>query len=190
MEKNRVCLWYDGAALDAARFYAETFEDCAVGRTVRAPGDYPNGHEGDVLLVEFEVYGIPCVGLNGGPVFTPTEAFSFQILTEDQAETDRLCDAILAGAPGADLAVLPLPDHYRAAVVRRDEVGMFEGVVSARKDPRKSVHIQDVATPELAPDEAYVAVMASSINFMSTSLICGKSSSAISTSRCAIFWMR
>ena len=97
MEKNRVCLWYDGGALDAARFYAETFEDCAVGRTVRAPGDYPNGHEGDVLLVEFEVYGIPCVGLNGGPAFTPTEAFSFQILTEDQAETDRLWDAILAG---------------------------------------------------------------------------------------------
>ena len=74
-------------------------------------------------------------------------------------------DAILAGAPGAELAALPIPDHYRAAVVLREEMGMFEGIPSANKDPRKSVHIQEVATPELAPDEAVVAVMASSINF-------------------------
>lgn len=97
MEKNRVCIWYDGGALDAARFYAETFADSEVGRTVRAPGDYPNGREGDVLLVEFTVHGIPCVGLNGGPTFPHTEAFSFQIITEDQAETDRLWDAIIDG---------------------------------------------------------------------------------------------
>jgi len=77
----------------------------------------------------------------------------------------QIRDAILAGAPGAELAALALPESYRAAVVRRDDVAMFEGVASADKDPRKSVHIQDVATPELAPDEAYVAVMASSINF-------------------------
>ena len=77
----------------------------------------------------------------------------------------QIRDAILAGAPGAELAALALPESYRAAVVRRDDIAMFEGVASADKDPRKSVHIQDVATPELAPDEAYVAVMASSINF-------------------------
>jgi len=77
----------------------------------------------------------------------------------------QIRDAILAGAPGAEIAALALPESYRAAVVRRDDVAMFEGVASADKDPRKSVHIQDVATPELAPDEAYVAVMASSINF-------------------------
>ncbi|MEY4373340.1 MAG: hypothetical protein RL219_2109 [Actinomycetota bacterium] len=78
---------------------------------------------------------------------------------------EQIRDAILAGAGAADLAALPIPDHYRAAVVRREDVGMFEGVASADKDPRASIRIQDVATPELAPDEAYVAVMASSINF-------------------------
>ena len=77
----------------------------------------------------------------------------------------QIRDAILAGAPGEELAALALPEYYRAAVVRRDDIAMFEGVASSDKDPRKSVHIQDVATPELAPDEAYVAVMASSINF-------------------------
>src|SRR5690554_3558849 len=84
--KNRICLWYDGTALDAARFYAETFPDSTVGRVLYAPGDYPAGKEGDVLTVEFTVAGIPCLGLNGGPAFTPNEAFSFQIATEDQEE--------------------------------------------------------------------------------------------------------
>src|SRR5580704_2017217 len=74
-------------------------------------------------------------------------------------------DAILAGASGPDLAAIPLPDHYRAAVVRKDQVGMFEGIPSAEKDPRKSLLVEEVAVPELAPDEAYVAVMASAINF-------------------------
>jgi predicted 3-demethylubiquinone-9 3-methyltransferase (glyoxalase superfamily) len=93
--KNTICLWFDGTAADAAHFYADTFPDSSVGTTLRAPGDYPSGREGDVLLVEFTVCGIPCVGLNGGPAFPQTEAFSFQIATEDQAETDRLWHAIV-----------------------------------------------------------------------------------------------
>jgi len=95
MHKNTICLWYDGTALDAARFYAETFPDSAVGRVLHAPGDYPDGQQGDVLTVEFTVAGVPCVGLNGGPHFKHSEAFSFQIATEDQAETDRLWHAII-----------------------------------------------------------------------------------------------
>ena len=94
-DKNTICLWYDGTALDAARFYAETFPDSTVGPVLRAPGDYPNGKQGDVLTVEFTVTGIPCVGLNGGPEFKHNEAFSFQIATDDQAETDRLWNAIV-----------------------------------------------------------------------------------------------
>jgi 2-polyprenyl-6-hydroxyphenyl methylase/3-demethylubiquinone-9 3-methyltransferase len=93
--KNTICLWYDRDALDAARFYAKTFPDSAVGAVMRAPGDYPSGKEGDVLTVEFTVIGIPCVGLNGGPEFKQNEAFSFQISTEDQSETDRLWNAIV-----------------------------------------------------------------------------------------------
>ena len=93
--KNRVCLWYDGTALEAATFYAKTFPDSAVGAITHAPGDYPAGKQGDVLTVEFTVAGIPCLGLNGGPAFTHSEAFSFQIATDDQAETDRLWEAIV-----------------------------------------------------------------------------------------------
>ena len=93
--KNTVCLWYDGAAEEAARFYAETFPDSSVGAVHRAPTDYPSGKAGSVLLVEFSVMGIPCIGLNGGPEFKHNEAFSFQVSTEDQAETDRLWNAIV-----------------------------------------------------------------------------------------------
>ena len=95
MHKNTICLWYDGGAVDAANFYAQTFPDSAVGAIHRAPGDFPDGTEGQVLTVEFTVAGIPCLGLNGGPAFPQTEAFSFQIATDDQAETDRLWDAIV-----------------------------------------------------------------------------------------------
>ncbi|MBS0447371.1 MAG: VOC family protein [Proteobacteria bacterium] len=95
MAKNTVCLWYDGTAEEAARFYAETFPDSSVRAVRRAPGDYPAGKEGNVLTVEFTVMGIPCIGLNGGPAFTPDEAFSFQVATDDQAETDRLWNAII-----------------------------------------------------------------------------------------------
>ncbi|KQZ34677.1 VOC family protein [Duganella sp. Root1480D1] len=94
--KNTVCLWYDGDALDAATFYAKTFPDSAVGAINRAPGDYPDGKQGDVLVVEFTVAGIPCIGLNGGPLFKHSEAFSFQIATDDQTETDRLWNAIVS----------------------------------------------------------------------------------------------
>jgi 2-polyprenyl-6-hydroxyphenyl methylase/3-demethylubiquinone-9 3-methyltransferase len=97
VSKNTICLWYDGTALEAARFYAETFADSAVHAVHRAPGDYPSGKQGDVLTVEFSVLGIPCLGLNGGPRFSHSEAFSFQVATDDQAETDRLWDAIIAG---------------------------------------------------------------------------------------------
>ena len=93
--KNTICLWYDGTALEAAQFYAQTFPDSAVGTVLRAPADYPSGKKGDVLTVEFTVAGIPCMGLNGGPAFKHSEAFSFQIATDDQAETDRLWHAII-----------------------------------------------------------------------------------------------
>ena len=95
--KNTICLWYDGTAVDAANFYAKTFPDSAVGAVHRAPGDYPDGKKGAVLTVEFTVAGIPCIGLNGGPQFKHNEAFSFQIATDDQAETDRLWNAIIKG---------------------------------------------------------------------------------------------
>ena len=101
--KNTICLWYEAEAEAAARFYAETFPDSRVGGIWRAPGDYPSGKAGDVLTVQFTVLGIPCLGLNGGPAFKPTEAFSFQIATEDQAETDRYWDAIV-GNGGAESA--------------------------------------------------------------------------------------
>lgn len=95
VRKNTICLWYDGTALDAATFYAETFHDSSVDAVHRAPGDYPAGKQGDVLTVEFTVMGIPCLGLNGGPGVPHTDAFSFQVSTEDQAETDRLWNAIV-----------------------------------------------------------------------------------------------
>ena len=93
--KNRICLWYDGTALDAATFYAETFPDSAVHAIHHAPGDFPSGKQGDVLTVDFTVMGIPCLGLNGGSAFKHSEAFSFQVATDDQAETDRLWNAII-----------------------------------------------------------------------------------------------
>ncbi|MBK1660795.1 VOC family protein [Paracraurococcus ruber] len=95
MPKNTICLWYEREAEAAARFYAATFPGSAMGAVHRAPADYPGGKAGDVLTVAFTVAGIPCLGLNGGPVFRHSEAFSFQIATEDQAETDRYWDAIL-----------------------------------------------------------------------------------------------
>ena len=93
--KNTICLWYDRDAEAAARFYAATFPDSSVGAVFRAPMDYPSGRKGDVLTVEFAVLGIPCLGLNGGPAFKHNEAFSFQVATVDQAETDRYWNAIV-----------------------------------------------------------------------------------------------
>jgi predicted 3-demethylubiquinone-9 3-methyltransferase (glyoxalase superfamily) len=99
--RNTICLWYDGAAEEAARFYADTFPDSAVTAVHRAPGDFPSGNKGDVLTVEFTVLGIPCLGLNGGPGVKHSWAFSFQVATTDQAQTDRYWNAIVGnGGPG------------------------------------------------------------------------------------------
>lgn len=93
--KNTICLWYDADAEEAARFYADTFPDSAVGAVHRAPADNPSVKEGAVITVDFTVLGIPCVGLNGGPTFKHSEAFSFQVATENQEETDRYWNAIV-----------------------------------------------------------------------------------------------
>src|ERR1043166_4888756 len=95
MNKATLCLWYDKDAVEEGHFYAQTFPNSAVGAIHRAPSDYPSGKQGDVLVVEFTVAGVACVGLNGGPMFKQTEAFSFQIATDDQAETDRYWNAIV-----------------------------------------------------------------------------------------------
>jgi predicted 3-demethylubiquinone-9 3-methyltransferase (glyoxalase superfamily) len=92
--KNTICIWYDRDAEAAAKFYAKTFPDSSVEAVHLAPGDYPSGKQGDVLTVEFTVMGIPCLGLNGGPTFKHNEAFSFQVTTDDQPETDRYWNAI------------------------------------------------------------------------------------------------
>ena len=94
--KNTICLWYNKDAEAAAKFYAETFPDSAVSAVHHAPSDDPSGKKGDVLTVEFTICGIPCFGLNGGPQFKHSEAFSFQIATDDQAETDRLWNAVVS----------------------------------------------------------------------------------------------
>jgi predicted 3-demethylubiquinone-9 3-methyltransferase (glyoxalase superfamily) len=95
LAKNTICLWYDDGAEEAATFYSKTFPDSHVGAVHRAPADYPGGKKGNVLTVDFTVAGIPCIGLNGGPSFKHSEAFSFQIATDDQAETDRYWNAIV-----------------------------------------------------------------------------------------------
>ena len=103
MNKNTLCLWFEGEAEAAAHFYAATFPDSHVGAVHRAPGDYPDGKHGDALTVEFTVVGIPCIGLNGGPRFKHSEAFSFQIATEDQEETDRYWNAIVGNSGEASM---------------------------------------------------------------------------------------
>jgi len=95
MTKATLCLWYERDAEGAAEFYAKTFPNSRVGRVLRAPGDYPDGKQGDVLTVELTVLGIDCIGLNGGPQFKQSEAFSFQVATADQAETDKFWNAIV-----------------------------------------------------------------------------------------------
>ena len=95
MPKNTICLWFDTEAEAAARFYAATFPDSAVSAVHHAPSNFPGGRAGQVLTVDFTVCGIPCMGLNGGTAFRQSEAFSFQIATEDQEETDRYWNAIV-----------------------------------------------------------------------------------------------
>ena len=101
MNRNTICLWYDNDAEEAARFYARTFPGSEVGAVHRAPGDYPSGKAGDVLTVDFTVCGVPCMGLNGGPEFKHSEAFSFQIATDDQAETDKYWHAVVGNGGAA-----------------------------------------------------------------------------------------
>lgn len=101
--KNTICLWFDKDALEAARFYAATFPGSEVKAVYHAPSDYPSGKEGDVLMVEFTVLGIPCLGLNGGPAIRHNEAFSFQIATDDQEETDRYWNAIIGNGGQANV---------------------------------------------------------------------------------------
>lgn len=101
--KNTICLWYDHEAEEAANFYARTFPDSRVVAVHQAPADYPSGKQGDVITVEFTVMGIPCVGLNGGAAFRHCEAFSFQVSTADQAETDRLWNAIIGNGGEASV---------------------------------------------------------------------------------------
>lgn len=127
--KNTVCLWYNGDAEEAARFYARTFPDSRVIAVHRAPGDYPSGKEGAVLMVDFTVMGIPCVGLNGGPEFTPDEAFSFQVMTEDQAETDRYWNAIV-GNGGKESACGWCKDKWGVSWQISPRV-LMEGVTSS-----------------------------------------------------------
>ncbi len=103
LPKNTICLWYERDAEAAAKFYAETFPESKVSAVHRAPSDFPGGKQGQVLTVEFSVFGIPCLGLNGGDAFRQSEAFSFQIATDDQAETDRYWNA-LVGNGGAESA--------------------------------------------------------------------------------------
>ncbi|PYB83560.1 VOC family protein [Pseudomonas soli] len=93
--KNTVCLWFDNDAEEAANFYASTFPDSRVTAVHKAPADYPSGKAGDVITVEFTVMGVPCIGLNGGKAFSHSEAFSFQVATDSQEETDRYWDAIV-----------------------------------------------------------------------------------------------
>jgi len=112
--KNTICLWYDREAEDAARFYAKTFPNSSVTAVHRAPGDYPSGKKGDVLTVEFVVIGIPCLGLNGGPGIKHNEAFSFQVATADQEETDRYWNAVV-GHGGEESACGWCKDKWRVS---------------------------------------------------------------------------
>src|ERR1700745_2838176 len=100
--KNTICLWFDKDALAAATFYAATFPDSKVTGVHKAPGDFPGGKKGDELTVEFTVLGIPCIGINGGPMFKHSEAFSFQVATDTQEETDRYWNAIVRNGGSED----------------------------------------------------------------------------------------
>ena len=154
MPKNTICLWYDGDAEEAARFYAETFPDSHVTAVMRAPSDNPSGRAGDVLTVEFTVAGIPCMGLNGGPTFPQTEAFSFQIATDDQEETDRYWDAIV-GNGGQESACGWCKDRWGVSWQITPRV-LTEALAAGGDEARRAfeammtMHKIDVATIEAA----------------------------------------
>src|SRR6266511_4226019 len=152
--KNTICLWYDKDAEAAARFYAETFPDSSVGAVHRAPSDYPSGKAGDVLTVEFTVAGIPCLGLNGGPEFKHNEAFSFQIATDDQEETDRYWNAIV-GNDGRESACGWCKDKWGVSWQITPRV-LTEALAARREQARRAFQAMmpmrkiDVATIEAA----------------------------------------
>jgi predicted 3-demethylubiquinone-9 3-methyltransferase (glyoxalase superfamily) len=155
VHKNTVCIWYDNGALDAATFYAQTFPDSRVIAVHHAPGDFPSGSQGDVLTVEFTVCGLPCVGLNGGPAFRQTEAFSLQVATEDQAETDRLWNAIV-GNGGQQSACGWCKDRWGVSRQITPRI-LLESVTSKDKalakrafDAMMTMHKIDIATVEAA----------------------------------------
>jgi|SRR5579862_5091802 len=154
MVKNLICLWYDGSAEAAASFYAETFPDSAVTAIHRAPADFPGGKRGQVLTVEFTVLGVHCLGLNGGPVFKHSEAFSFQIITEDQAETDRYWNAIVGNA-GAESACGWCKDRWGLSWQITPRV-LLEGISSADPAVAKRVFeaMMDMQKIDIATIEA------------------------------------
>src|SRR2546421_11751180 len=136
--KNPFCLWFDKDALDAARFYAATFPNSEVVAVHKAPADYPSGKAGDVLTVEFTVLGIPCLGLNGGPAFRHSEAFSFQIATDDQAETDRYWNAIV-GNGGQESACGWCKDKWGGSWQITPRV-LTEAKAAGRVEPKRRLH--------------------------------------------------
>ncbi len=154
MPKNTICLWFDGDAEAAARFYAATFPDSQVTAVNRAPAGYPSGNAGDVLTVEFTVAGIPCMGLNGGPEFPQTEAFSFQIATDDQDETDRYWNAIV-GNGGQESACGWCRDRWGVSWQITPRV-LTESLAAGGDEARRAfeamltMHKIDVATIEAA----------------------------------------
>jgi predicted 3-demethylubiquinone-9 3-methyltransferase (glyoxalase superfamily) len=150
--KNSICLWYNGNALEAAQFYAKTFPDSSVGAVHRAPGDYPSGKEGNELMVEFTVMGIPCLGLNGGPEFKHNESFSFAVLTEDQAETDRYWNAIV-GNGGAESACGWCKDKWGVSWQITPRV-LMEGVTS--KDHALAKRVFEAMMPMTKIDVAKI----------------------------------
>src|SRR5436189_1006295 len=135
--KNTICLWYDKDAEEAARFYAATFPDSEVKAVHKAPADYPAGKEGNVITVEFTVMGIPCIGLNGGPMFKHSEAFSFQIATQDQEETDRYWNAIV-GNGGEESACGWCKDKWGLSW-QITPIALIEGVTDTDPEVAKRV---------------------------------------------------
>ena len=154
MTKNTICLWYQHDAEAAARFYAETFPHSSIGAVHRAPSDYPDGQAGDALVVEFTVVGVHCIGLNGGPQFKHSEAFSFQIATDDQKETDRYWDAIV-GNGGQESQCGWCKDKWGVSWqitprVLMDAIGKGGGVAKRAFEAMSSMKKIDVAAIEAA----------------------------------------
>ena len=152
--RNTICLWYDHDALEAATFYATTFPDSHVGAVFHAPGDYPSGKKGDVLTVRFDVLGIPCIGLNGGGAFRQSEAFSFQMTTEDQTETDRCSVAAqcirtsrIAGVGAANYAALRFFNPAAKACVGRRSPNRWRSPTGPATSPPSRAHAPCTCTP-------------------------------------------